>query len=96
MSAIDPNGLACEYLNPDGTVSVDNTGGASGASGVCAAYGGTYVSGWVDSNTLSGVLPGQYLPDTSYGNTQQNRTPPEIHASYSLQIIPLFHEMIAL
>lgn len=66
MSLVDPTGLACMYAMSDGSVSVSNFGGDSGAEGVCEANGGTYTDGYVDPTAVSLVLPGDTLPGAGY------------------------------
>jgi RHS repeat-associated protein len=58
MSATDPNGLACVYIDGSGNVSVSDFGAdAQWASG-CAANGGNYVDGYVDQSSVQ-PIPGQ-------------------------------------
>ena len=62
MSFVDSSGLACAYYSSGGMISVDNSGAASGAPGVCAANGGSYWDGYLDPTDAYGLLAGSVLP----------------------------------
>jgi RHS repeat-associated protein len=65
MNATDPTGLACVYTTSFG-VTVDNTGGASGAQDVCESNGGEYHEGWLDLTFDSKT--GDYYGNYNTGN----------------------------
>ena len=55
MSAVDPNGLACVYVDQNGDVSIDNS--SDNLYDTCHASGGTYVPGALEMSDLY-TLPG--------------------------------------
>ena len=71
MDLVDPQGLACMYAMSDGSVSVSNFGGDSGAEDVCLANGGNYQAGYLDPGSVSLLLPGETLPGAGYQGVAQ-------------------------
>ena len=56
MRAVDPNGLACIYVDASGAVSVSNFNGDAMMSNACTSNGGTYEDGYVDPDSVQNVL----------------------------------------